>query len=42
MVEQKIVFTLEEEVEEPKFEIHTPVAPTMDFSSTSELIKNEY
>ena len=40
VVEQKIVFTLEEEVEEPKFEIHTPVAPAMDLVPTSELIKN--
>ena len=40
VVEQKIVFTLEEEVEQPKFEIHTPVAPAMDLVPTSELIKN--
>ena len=40
VVEQKIVFTLEEEVEDPKFEIHTPVAPAMDLVPTSELIKN--
>ena len=40
VAEQKIVFTLEEEVEEPKFEIHTPVAPAMDLVPTSELIKN--
>jgi cell division protein FtsZ len=31
---------LEEEVEAPKFEIHTPVAPAMDLVPTSELIKN--
>lgn len=40
IVEEKIVFTLEEEVEEPKFEIHTPIAPAMDLVPTSELIKN--
>ncbi|UGS23191.1 cell division protein FtsZ [Flavobacterium channae] len=39
-VEEKIVFTLEEEIEEPKFEIHTPIAPAMDLVPTSELIKN--
>jgi cell division protein FtsZ len=38
--EQKIVFTLEDEVEEPKFEIHSPVVPAMDLVPTSELIKN--
>ena len=38
--EQKIVFTLEEDVETPKFEIHTPVVPAMDLVPTSELIKN--
>ena len=40
IVEEKIVFTLEEEFEEPKFEIHTPIAPAMDLVPTSELIKN--
>ena len=40
VVEQKIVFTLEEEVKEPKFEIHTPVTPVMDLVPTSEFIKN--
>ena len=39
-IEKKVVFTLEEEVEAPKFEIHTPVAPAMDLVPTSELIKN--
>ena len=39
-VEKKVIFTLEEEVEAPKFEIHTPVAPGMDLVPTSELIKN--
>ena len=39
-VEQKIVFTLEEEVKEPKFEINTPVTPVMDLVPTSEFIKN--
>lgn len=39
-VEKKVIFTLEEEVEAPKFEIHTPVAPAMDLVPTSELIKN--
>ncbi|WP_322549794.1 cell division protein FtsZ [Flavobacterium psychraquaticum] len=38
--EKKVIFTLEEEVEAPKFEIHTPVAPAMDLVTTSELIKN--
>ena len=38
--EQKIVFTLEDEVEAPNFEIHTPIAPAMDLVPTSELIKN--
>jgi len=40
VVEQKIVFTLEEEVKEPKFEIHTPATPVMDLVPTSEFIKN--
>lgn len=40
VTEQKVVFTLEEEVEEPVFEIHVPVAPAMDLIPTSELIKN--
>lgn len=40
IIDQKIVFTLGEEVEEPKFEIHTPVATAMDLVPTSELIKN--
>jgi cell division protein FtsZ len=40
VVEQKIVFTLEEEVKEPKFEINTPVTPVMDLVPTSEFIKN--
>ena len=39
-VEKKVIFTLEEEVEAPKFEIHTPVAPAMDLVPTSELIKD--
>ncbi len=39
-VEKKVIFTLEEEVEAPKFEIHTPVAPAMDLVPISELIKD--
>ena len=38
--EKKVIFTLEEEVEAPKFEIHTPVAPAMDLVPTSEFLKN--
>ena len=38
-VAPKIVFTLEEEVEEPVFEIHEPVA-TMDLVPTTEFLKN--
>lgn len=37
-VEEKVVFTLEE-VEEPTFEIHTPVA-TIDLVPTSDFLKN--
>lgn len=37
---KKVIFTLEEEVEAPKFEIHTPVAPAMDLVPTSEFLKN--
>ena len=39
VVEQKVVFTLEEEVEEPVFEIHTPVA-AIDLVPTTEFLKN--
>ncbi|MFD2909985.1 cell division protein FtsZ [Flavobacterium ardleyense] len=39
-IEKKVVFTLEEEVEAPKFEIYSPVAPAMDLVPTSEFIKN--
>jgi cell division protein FtsZ len=39
VVEQKVVFTLEEEVEEPVFEIHTPVA-TIDLVPTTDFLKN--
>ena len=39
VVEQKVVFTLEEEVEEPVFEIHTPVA-AIDLVATTEFLKN--
>jgi cell division protein FtsZ len=38
VVEEKVVFTLEE-VEEPTFEIHTPVA-TIDLVPTSDFLKN--
>ncbi|MQP51866.1 MULTISPECIES: cell division protein FtsZ [unclassified Flavobacterium] len=38
-MEEKIVFTLEEEVEAPTFEIHTPVA-TIDLVPTSDFLKN--
>ena len=37
---KKVIFTLEEEVEASKFEIHTPVAPAMDLVPTSEFLKN--
>lgn len=37
---KKVIFTLEEEMEAPKFEIHTPVAPAMDLVPTSEFLKN--
>ena len=39
VVEQKVIFTLEEEVEEPVFEIHTPVA-AIDLVPTTEFLKN--
>ena len=39
VVEQKVIFTLEEEVEEPVFEIHTPVA-VIDLVPTTEFLKN--
>jgi len=39
VLEQKVVFTLEEEVEEPVFEIHTPVA-TIDLVPTTDFLKN--
>ena len=39
VVEQKVVFTLEEEVEEPVFEIHTPIA-AIDLVPTTEFLKN--
>jgi len=39
VVEQKVVFTLEEEVEETVFEIHTPVA-AIDLVPTTEFLKN--
>jgi len=38
-IEEKIVFTLEEEVEATTFEIHTPVA-TIDLVPTSDFLKN--
>lgn len=40
IAKEKIVFTLEDEVEESKFEIHTPVAQITDLVPTSEFIKN--
>ncbi|HLO72423.1 MAG TPA: cell division protein FtsZ [Flavobacterium sp.] len=39
LAEQKVVFTLEEEVEEQVFEIHTPVA-AIDLVPTTDFLKN--